>query len=55
MKNITVNISKIAEKFFNKHTDIYSKFIENIKSIYHNNNHNIDIKAMKNYNNIYRM
>lgn len=55
MKNITVNISKIAEKFFNKHTDIYSKFIENIKSIYYNNNHNVDIKAMKNYNNIYRM
>ncbi len=55
MKNIVVNISNTAEKFFAKHNDIYNKFIENIKSIYYNDNHNVDIKAMKNYNNIYRM
>lgn len=35
MKNIVVNISNTAKKFFAKHNDIYSKFIENIKSIYY--------------------
>lgn len=55
MKNIVVNISNTAEKFFAKHNDIYSKFIENIKSIYYKDNCNVDIKAMKNYNSIYRM
>ncbi len=55
MKNIIINLSNSANKFFKKHIDIYDKFINNLKSVYNNNNTNIDIKAMKNYNNIYRM
>ena len=55
MKNIIINLSNSANKFFKKHSDIYDKFINNLKSVYNNNNTNIDIKAMKNYNNIYRM
>ena len=54
MKNIIINLSNSANKFFKKHSDIYNKFINNLKSVYNNNNTNIDIKAMKNYN-IYRM
>ena len=54
MKKIIINLSNSANKFFKKHSDIYSKFINNLKSVYNNNNTNIDIKAMKNYN-IYRM
>lgn len=54
MKNIIINLSNSANKFFKKHIDIYDKFINNLKSVYNNNNTNIDIKAMKNYN-IYRM
>lgn len=55
MKKIIINLSNSANKFFKKHSDIYDKFINNLKSVYNNNNTNIDIKAMKNYNNIYRM
>ena len=53
-KKIIINLSNSANKFFKKHSDIYDKFINNLKSVYNNNNTNIDIKAMKNYN-IYRM
>ncbi len=55
MKKIIINLSNSANKFFKKHIDIYDQFINNLKSVYNNNNTNIDIKAMKNYNNIYRM
>lgn len=50
MKKIIINLSNSANKFFKKHIDIYDKFINNLKSVYNNNNTNIDIKAMKNYN-----
>ncbi len=55
MKKIIIGVSKVANKFFSKHSDIYDKFIENIKSVYHENNHNVDIKTMKGYKDIYRM
>lgn len=37
MKKIIINLSNSANKFFKKHSDIYSKFINKLK-------------AMKNYN-----
>ena len=52
---IELNLTKSADKFFTKHTQIYDKFIQNLKSFYCENNQNIDIKAMKGHKNLYRM
>lgn len=54
-ENIILETTNIAAKFFQKHKNVYDKFIENIKSYYSIKNKNIDIKAMKTYKNTYRM
>ncbi|WP_300341685.1 type II toxin-antitoxin system RelE/ParE family toxin [Fusobacterium sp.] len=54
-ENISLEVTKVADKFFSKHRKVYEKFIENIKNYYHFNNQNIDIKAMKSYKDLYRM
>ena len=46
MKKIIINLSNSANKFFKKHIDIYDKFINNLKSVYNNNNTNIDINEV---------
>ncbi len=52
---IQVIINKVSDKFFRKHKDVYKDFIANIESFYSNKNTNIDIVAMKNYKNVFRM
>ena len=54
-EEIILETTKVADKFFSKHKEVYEKFIENIKSYYHYKNQNVDIKAMKTYKNLYRM
>lgn len=54
-KNIVIETTKIADKFFKKHKTIYEKFITNIRNYYHLKYENVDIKAMKTYKNTYRM
>lgn len=54
-ENIVIETTKIADKFFEKHKNVYDKFITNIRNYYHCKNENVDIKAMKNYKNTYRM
>ena len=44
MKKIIINLSNSANKFFKKHIDIYDKFINNLKSVYNNNNSSIQIQ-----------
>ncbi len=53
--NIKVLVNKVSDKFFRKHKDVYSRFIDNIKSCYLNKNSNVDIVALKGYKHIYRM
>ena len=40
MKKIIINLSNSANKFLKKHSDTYDKFINNLKSVYNNNNTN---------------
>ncbi len=53
--SLEIIINKSADKFFKKHKDVFSKFLKNIESFYINDNTNIDIVAMKNHKNIFRM
>ena len=50
-ENIVIETTKIADKFFKKHKNIYDKFIANIKNYYNLKNENIDIKVMETYKN----
>lgn len=54
-EKIVIDLNIVSEKFFNEHREIYNKFVDNIKRYYHNDSENIDIKAIKNYKNLYRM
>lgn len=54
-EKIVIDLNIVSERFFNEHREVYDKFIDNIKRYYYNDSENIDIKAIKNYKNLYRM
>lgn len=54
-EKIVIDLNIVSERFFNEHREVYDKFIDNIKRYYYNDSENIDIKAIKNYKNLYRI
>ncbi len=55
MKAFKIQLSKLAEKFFKKHKDLYAKFENNLKSIFNDETSSVDVKVMKGFNNYFRM